>query len=67
MAHRKSKLDRTAHLKDKAGSDALLQTTAEAATELSETALNDVAGGRADGSLDAGLHFKYDIKGNKEG
>ena len=22
---------------------------------------------RADGSLDAGLHFKYDIKGNKEG
>ena len=22
---------------------------------------------KADGSLDAGLHFKYDIKGNKEG
>jgi type VI secretion system secreted protein Hcp len=22
---------------------------------------------RADGSLDVGIHFKYDIKGNKEG
>jgi type VI secretion system secreted protein Hcp len=22
---------------------------------------------KADGSLDAGIHFKYDIKGNKEG
>jgi len=22
---------------------------------------------KADGSLDAGVHFKYDIKGNKEG
>ena len=22
---------------------------------------------KADGSLDVGLHFKYDIKGNKEG
>jgi hypothetical protein len=29
-----------------------------------------VSGGKlqkADGSLDAGIHFKYDIKGNKEG
>ena len=26
-----------------------------------------VKGGKPDGSLDAGLHFKYDIKGNKEG
>jgi len=24
-------------------------------------------GGSATGGLDAGLHFKYDIKGNKEG
>ena len=22
---------------------------------------------KADGSLDAGVHFKYDLKGNKEG
>jgi hypothetical protein len=22
---------------------------------------------KADGSLEAGIHFKYDIKGNKEG
>ena len=29
---------------------------------------DSVKGGRkADGSLDAGIHFKYDIKGNKEG
>ena len=25
------------------------------------------AASKGDGSLDAGLHFKYDIKGNKEG
>ena len=26
-----------------------------------------VKGGKPDGSLDAGIHFKYDIKGQKEG
>jgi hypothetical protein len=33
-------------------------------------ATKDPKGGapkKADGSLDAGLHFKYDIKGQKEG
>jgi hypothetical protein len=32
-----------------------------------EDASQAVGGATADGSLDAGLHFKYDIKGQKEG
>jgi hypothetical protein len=36
--------------------------------ELRDEDAADVAGGTtADGSLDAGIHFKYDIKGQKEG
>jgi hypothetical protein len=38
--------------------------------ELTDGDADKVAGGKpakADGSLDAGLHFKYDIKAQKEG
>ncbi len=50
--------------------DHLTRTTGEGVIELTESELSHASGGRplrADGSLDAGVHFKYDIKGNKEG
>ena len=57
--------------------DDLVKTTKSGEVELTEEGLKRVSGGqkvnveykpqKADGSLDAGLHFKYDIKGNKEG
>jgi hypothetical protein len=50
------------------GRNHLVQTTSEGAIELKEEELSRVTGGlKADGSLDAGVQFKYDIKGNKEG
>jgi len=54
-------------IEHKAEPDALLQTTAEGAAEMSETQMKKVAGGhKASGSLDANIHFKYDIKAQKE-
>ena len=55
--------------------DDLVKTTKSGEVELTETELKRVAGGgtvaykpqRADGSLDAGVHFKYDVKAQKEG
>jgi hypothetical protein len=38
--------------------------------DLPAASADQVKGGKplkADGTLDAGIHFKYDIKGNKEG
>ena len=50
-----------------AGSHAdLTKTTERGAIELQEEELKGVTGGR-DGSLEAGVHFKYDLKGQKEG
>jgi hypothetical protein len=50
------------------GRDHLVQTTSKGVIELKEEELSRVTGGlKADGSLDAGVQFKYDIKGNKEG
>ena len=46
--------------------DHLTQTTSEGQIELTEEELNRVGGGKADGSLEAGLHFKYDLKAQKE-
>jgi hypothetical protein len=39
----------------------------QAHKDLSPRNAERVKGGRMDGSLDAGVFFKYDIKGNKEG
>jgi type VI secretion system secreted protein Hcp len=57
--------------------DDLVKTSKSSDVELTEEGLKRVSGGqkvnveykpqKADGSLDAGIHFKYDIKGNKEG
>lgn len=55
--------------------DDLVKTRRKGHVELDEKELKRVTGGttamykpqKADGSLDAGIHFKYDIKGNKEG
>jgi hypothetical protein len=54
--------------------DDLVKTRRKGHVELDEKDLKRVTGGttaykpqKADGSLDAGIHFKYDIKGNKEG
>jgi hypothetical protein len=50
--------------------DNLLKTSKKGDVELDEKQLGHVSGGKpqkADGSLDVGIHFKYDIKGNKEG
>jgi hypothetical protein len=44
----------------------LTKTTERGAIELQEEELKGVTGGR-DGSLEAGVHFKYDLKGQKEG
>lgn len=46
--------------------DNLVKTTKNGDIELTEAELKRVAGGRADASLDAGVHFKYDIKAQKE-
>ena len=56
--------------------DDLVKTTKSGDVELTEEALKRVSGGKvnveykpqkADGSLDAGIHFKYDLKAQKEG
>jgi bacteriocin-like protein len=68
---RKGRSDEESDMRKKPKSqrrDHLVQTTSEGVIELTEEELSRVTGGlKADGSLDAGLHFKYDIKGNKEG
>ena len=51
----------------KIAADDLTKAAAGSDVELTEQELKRVVGGKADGSLDAGVHFKYDIKGNKEG
>jgi hypothetical protein len=51
----------------KIAADDLTKTAAGGDVELTEQELRRVVGGKANGSLEAGLHFKYDIKGNKEG
>jgi len=58
------KIDRS---NPKNATDDLTKTVAGSDVELTEQELKRVVGGKADGSLDAGVHFKYDIKGNKEG
>jgi len=57
--------------------DDLVKTTKSGDVELTEEGLKRVSGGhkvnveykpqKADGSLDAGIHFKYDLKAQKEG
>ena len=45
--------------------DNLLKTSKKGVVELDEKQLSHVSGGepqKADGSLDAGMHFKYDIR-----
>lgn len=45
-----------------------LEEDAREDLELKDEDADKVAGGqKADGSLDAGIHFKYDIKAQKEG
>ena len=55
--------------------DDLVRTTKSGDVELTEEELKRVSGGnvnveykpqKADGSLDAGIHFKYDLKAQKE-
>jgi bacteriocin-like protein len=49
--------------------DELVRTTKNGQVELTEEELKRVSGGKpqkADGSLDAGIHFKYDLKAQKE-
>ena len=41
--------------------------THEKGKELTADELDNVAGGKAAGSLDAGVFFKYDLKAQKEG
>ena len=47
--------------------DDVVKTTKSGDVELTEKELKRVVGGATDGSLEAGIHFKYDIKGQKEG
>lgn len=49
--------------------DDLVRTTKSGDVELTEDELKRVSGGKpqkTDGSLDAGIHFKYDLKAQKE-
>ena len=49
--------------------DDLVKTTKSGDVELTEEGLKGVSGGRpqkADGSLEAGIQFKYDLKAQKE-
>jgi hypothetical protein len=46
--------------------DDLVKTTKSGDVELTEEGLKGVSGGKRDGSLEAGLHFKYDLKAQKE-
>jgi hypothetical protein len=55
--------------------DDLVKTTKSGHVELTEEELKRASGGlanveykpqKADGSLDAGIHFKYDLKAQKE-
>jgi len=55
--------------------DDLVRTTKSGDVELTEEELKRVSGGnvnveykpqKADGSLEAGIHFKYDLKAQKE-
>jgi hypothetical protein len=64
---RKGRSDEESDMRKKPKSqrrDHLVQTTSEGVIDLTEEELSRVTGGiKADGSLEAGLQFKYDIKG----
>jgi hypothetical protein len=44
---------------------AMKTKTKAKAKPLGKKAMKKTKGGITDGSLDAGIHFKYDLKGNK--